>query len=208
VYDAFAEAARPGATEQALDAAVLKAANGHETSYDLITGPRTAGIEGIATERVLQAGDPLLLDLCLKVGDHWCDVCRTFFLGEPTPEMAQTYGKVLRCFTLVENLLRVDTPAGSLYRAAESYFAQNGMAGWMRHHAGHGIGLAPMQAPVAVADSADVLSVGDVVTVEIGVYTDGYGIRVEDDYLITPQGAKALWAYPKSLESMILKYEG
>ena len=89
VYGAFRAAARVGGTERELETAVLNAAGDAETRFDLITGPRTAEVEGGATDRVLRAGDPLLLDLCLRQGEHWCDVCRTFFLGRPQEEAAQ-----------------------------------------------------------------------------------------------------------------------
>lgn len=205
VYNAFRQAAKPGATELALESAVLAAAGEHETNFDLITGPRTAGIEGGATERVLSAGDPLLLDLCLKQGDHWCDVCRTYFLGTPDEEIVQTYEKVLECYRSVASLLRPGAPASGLYRTVETYFAQNGMAGMLRHHTGHAIGLTPFEPPVETADSRDELRAGDVMTVEIGAYREGrYGIRLEDDFLVTERGAAPLWDYPIGLQNAIL----
>ena len=84
VYDALRQAAVPGATEHILQQAVLAAAGEHEVRFDLLTGPRTAAIEGGATDRALAEGDAVLLDLCLRSGDHWCDVCRTYFLGSPS----------------------------------------------------------------------------------------------------------------------------
>ena len=56
VYAALCEACRPGATEDTLDAVARLAADGHELQYDLLTGPRTAQIEGGATGRVLRRG--------------------------------------------------------------------------------------------------------------------------------------------------------
>jgi Xaa-Pro aminopeptidase len=211
VYDALRRAVRPGATEKELERAVLAAAEGREARFDLLTGPRTAGVEGGATDRVLQPGDPVLLDLCLKTGEHWCDVCRTFFLGAPEEAAWDAYRKVLGCFELTRAALRPGAEASALYREAKAYFAQNGMRGWTRHHTGHAVGRTPFQPPVEIADSRDVLSEGDVMTVEIGVYLDGrFGIRVEDDFLLTGEGAAPLWSYPKTLESATieLKEEG
>ncbi len=197
VYDAFLQAAKPGATEYELEASVRHAAQGHKINFDLLTGPRTAGIEGGATERTLAVGDPLLLDLCLQFGDHWCDVCRTYFIGSPSEEAADLYRKVLTCKKIIADQLRPGMEAGQLYETTRQFFAQHQMDGMLRHHTGHGIGLTPFEAPVAVSGSKDILHEGDVVTVEIGAYIDGqYGIRLEDDYLLTSSGATALWQYP------------
>ena len=205
VYNALQRVAKPGATERDLEAAVRAAAGGHEVQFDLLTGPRTAEIEGGATERVLAAGDPLLLDLCLKQDDCWCDVCRTYFLVHPAAEAAQAYETVLACVRHIAGLLCPGEEAASLYRAAEAFFRNNGLQGKLRHHTGHGIGHTPFEAPVEVADSQDVLHEGDIVTVEIGAYYDGsFGIRLEDDYLITAQGAAPLWEYPMSLQSAVI----
>jgi len=205
VYDAFRRAAKPGASELDLDLAVRRAAGAHPVGYDLLSGPRTAGVEGAATERILQAGDVLLLDLCLKHGAHWCDVCRTYFLGEPDPAQKDAYASVLGCFELVAGLLKAGVCAGTLYKQAEDYFSAREMAGWMRHHTGHGIGLTPFEAPVEVSDSKDILRAGDVVTVEIGVYLrDEFGIRVEDDFFVSEDGAVNLWAYPKTAKDAVI----
>lgn len=206
VYGAFRRAARPGATERELEAAVLSAAREHPVRYDLLSGPRTAGVEGGATERALEAGDPLLLDLCLRQGEYWCDVCRTYFVGEPAPDARQTYEQVLRCMRAVADLLRPGAEAAAIYRAAEAYFAANGMQGMLKHHTGHGIGLTPFEPPVETPGSPDVLRAGDIVTVEIGAYAEGrFGIRLEDDYEITARGAAPLWREPIALQDAVLK---
>ena len=207
VYAALRGAAVPGATEQALDLAVRQAAAGHAVQYDLLSGPRTALVEGGATARVLQRGDPVLLDLCLQQGDHWCDVCRTYFLGEADPAVRQAYAAVYECQLLLAGHVRAGARASNLHAVAQAYLAQRGMAGWTRHHMGHGIGHAPFQPPVLLPESGDVLAAGDVVTVEIGVY-DGsaFGIRLENDYWVTDTGAQNLWREPETLHAVTLPW--
>ncbi len=207
VYEALRNAAVPGATEQTLNAAVLQAAGGHEARYDLLTGPRTAGVEGGATGRALRRGDPVLLDLCLKAGDHWCDVCRTYFLGEADGAMRAAYTAAQECLEMLAARLRESAMAGTLDGEARAFLSERGMAGWLRHHSGHGIGQAPFQPPVLRPGSEDRLASGDVVTVEIGVYSgDAFGIRLENDYLVTATGAICLWREPLTLPEMILPW--
>lgn len=205
VYDALRQAAVPGATEHILQQAVLAAAGEHEVRFDLLTGPRTAAIEGGATDRALAEGDAVLLDLCLRSGKHWCDVCRTYFLGSPPKDVLQTYEKLHTCVRFAAGLLRPGAAAAELYGAVETYFQDNGLRGRLKHHTGHGIGATPFEAPVETADSKDILREGNAVTVEIGAYFEGlYGIRLEDDYLVTAKGSELLWTYPMTMQSAIL----
>ena len=207
VYAALCEACKPGATEDTLDAAVRLAADGHDLQYDLLTGPRTAQIEGGATGRVLRRGDPVLLDLSLKAGEHWCDVCRVYFLGEATPEAGNAYAVVRECHLMLAELLQAGVPARALYETALTFLAEHGLKGWVRHHAGHGIGMKPFQPPLLLPDSEDVLAAGDVITVEIGVYNgQAFGIRLEEDYRITHTGALGLWQAPLPLRETILPW--
>lgn len=207
VYAALCDACRPGATEETLNAAVRLAADGHELQYDLLTGPRTAQVEGGATARMLRRGDPVLLDVCLKAGKHWCDVCRVYFLGEASPATQKAYMAVRECHLMLTGFLRAGVQARGLYETAEAYLAEKGLKGWTRHHAGHAIGAAPFQPPVLVSDSDDALTAGDVITVEIGVYSDGeFGIRLEEDYWITDRGAQCLWKEPQTLREAILPW--
>ncbi len=207
VYDAFRQAVRPGACESDLQAALAGACAGREIGFDLLSGPRTAEVEGGATLRMLERGDALILDLCLRHGEHWCDVCRTYFLGKPDPVQQATYEVVLDCFEVVAHQLRDGASAREVYHTARGLLDDKGLAGWMRHHTGHGIGHTPFEAPVEAPESEDIIRAGDVITVEIGIYCAGaFGIRVEDDFLITLDGAKNLWNYPKALADVTLPW--
>ena len=202
-YAALRGAIRAGAKETALLQAVQAACDGHEIKLDLLSGERTARIEGGATERVLRPGDAVLLDLSVRNNEHWCDVCRTYVLGEPDARFREIYRTVLDGYRGTASLLRPGVSAAALYSAVGELFQSRGMRGCLRHHTGHGIGREPFQPPVETPESTDTLQAGDVMTVEIGAYvTDAFGIRLEDDYLITPNGARCLWQEPIELQAL------
>lgn len=78
---------------------------------------------------------------------------------------------------------------------ARQVLADRGLDKYFTHSLGHGIGLEVHEIPRLSSKSADVLEEGDVVTVEPGIYIEGYGgMRVEDDYLVTDSGAQRLTA--------------
>jgi len=69
------------------------------------------------------------------------------------------------------------------------------------HHAGHGIGHHGHEAPRIIPGSEDIFEVGDVFTLEPGIYGDHLqgGIRLEDNYLLTESGLQNLFDYPMAL---------
>jgi Xaa-Pro aminopeptidase len=76
---------------------------------------------------------------------------------------------------------------------------------YFTHGLGHGIGLEIHEAPRVRANSDDTLEVGMVITLEPGIYIPGWGgVRIEDDFLVTPEGAEILTSLPRGLEAAIL----
>lgn len=204
-YEAAKAAIRPGACELDVYRAVEEAlcgAAGHRVEFigDFISGPRTAGIEGPATDRVLCPGDLYIMDLSVRYESAWSDTCRTFFLGRPNDKMRSAYRSVLGCMERCEREVRQGVPAAQLKTAAREHMLSCGFGGHMPHHAGHGIGAKPFQAPVFEPGDHTPVEAGMTVTLEPGLYFDGeWGIRVENDYLVTESGLENLFDYPTDI---------
>ncbi len=204
--EALRRAAHPGAAETELQAAVVGALEGDEAQWDLITGPRTAGIEGQATDRLLQKGYLILLDLSVKTGEYWTDVCRTFFLGKPGAEIRHIYAVILEAMAVNAQALRPGISGQEMYQTVSDCFAAHDMSDMLRHHTGHGVGFLPFQPPVELPGHQERISAGDVMTVKIGAYRDDrWGVRVENLYMVEEGGAQLLWQEPLSLEDVILE---
>src|SRR5581483_10608146 len=83
---------------------------------------------------------------------------------------------------------------------ARSVIDASAFSGAMGHGLGHGLGLDVHETPRLSAESSDVLAPGNVVTVEPGVYLDGrFGIRIEDDVVVTEDGIENLTGFRKDL---------
>ena len=162
---------------------------------DLATGPRTATDKGGApTTRVIEAGDLLLLDFSVVSGGYRSDFTNTFAVGgEPTTEQVKLFDACTGALAAAEALLKPGAPCKNVDAAVRAHFDGLGLLDAFPHHTGHGIGLGHPEPPYFVPQSDEILVVGDVVTVEPGLYVEGVGgIRVERNYLITESGFETL----------------
>lgn len=210
-YEAIRNGLRAGMTENdayALVAAAVDRVCGEEPRKfigDFVGGARTGAIEGQPTDYVFKAGDLFLLDLSVRRGEVWSDTCRTFFLGEPTQRQREAYAAVLACQDEGTRRVRAGVVASSVRPPMTEVLAARGFAGLMPHHGGHLVGPEPYLKP-AFEDGCDVIvEAGDICTLEPGVYFEGeWGMRVENDYLVTADGVENLFDYPREIEYFII----
>ena len=151
--------------------------------------------------RAMNAGELYILDAGPSLHGYHADNCRTFAVdGEPTAAQTAAWECIDAVFAALEAEIRPGRPAVEVYQIADAYFKQEGYAG-MSHHLGHGIGLRPHEPPELNPEYDAVFGVGDVFTVEPGLYNDELraGIRLEENYLVTETGVERLTSYPRAL---------
>lgn len=212
IYDALRRHIRPGVSERGIYELVGRiaaehcAGRSHEFIGDFISGERTAQIEGAPTDRLMKPGDPFILDLSLRYESGWCDVCRTFFLGQPTAEMKKAYEAVLGCQKIGEQTVRAGVSAQSVKASMEEYLQKRGYGGHMPHHAGHAVGEQPYQKPAFDEGCDMTVPDGEIITLEPGLYFAGqWGVRVENDYLVGESGLVNLFDYPTDMDYFIIR---
>ena len=211
VYDAVRDSLRPGMSERdvyELTGRVVDEACGdvpHEFIGDFVGGPHTQGIGGGPGEYVLKMGDLFILDLSVRYNDMWSDTCRTFFLGEPTYEQDRAYETVLEAQRLGERLVRAGVIASSVKADVERFLCERGFGGCMPHHAGHAIGSEPYMRPAFEEGCGMKVADGEIFTLEPGIYKDGWGMRVENDYIAGCGAPECIFDYPRNIEYFILK---
>ena len=206
-YDAARATIRPGLTEldvfNAMQAAVVQAAGTFvHLNGDFAVGERGLAGGGMPTRRVIGEGDLYPLDLFPAPHLYFGDTCRTFVAGTPTALQVRAQETVCAAITLAEGMIRPGVRARDVYGAVKEFLDSHEFTEksfW--HHAGHGIGHHGHEAPRIIPGSDDVFEVGDVITLEPGIYTKsiGGGIRIEDNYLVTESGLENLFEYPKEL---------
>jgi Xaa-Pro aminopeptidase len=180
-----------------LVAAVANTAAGLRTLVygDFASGPRTATDKGgPPTARRVEAGDLMLIDFSVVIDGYRGDFTNTFAVaGAPTDAQRRLFDACVAALEAGESKLRPGTPAREVDAAVRAAFAARDLESAFPHHSGHGIGLGHPEPPYFVRDSSDTVRLGDVVTLEPGLYVEGVGgMRYERNYLITSDGFELL----------------
>lgn len=198
-------ALRPGLTERQV-AGILERAlreagsDGYPFPSIVASGPQAALPHARAGERVLARGDLVLVDFG-AVADGYCsDLTRTVVLGPATAQQRDVHAVVLEANRRASGAVRGGMPGKDADALARDYIAASGWGDAFGHSLGHGIGLEVHEAPRLARGADAPLPVGAVVTIEPGVYLAGWGgIRIEDDVLLTADGARVLTTVPRDL---------
>jgi Xaa-Pro aminopeptidase len=157
------------------------------------SGWRTALPHALPTDRRFAGGDLVMVDFCARSSGYVCDITRMFSVGEPSGDVASVYSILKWAQAEGASLLRPGVAAKDVDAAVMGVMASAGLGGLCAHSAGHGIGLCVHESPSLSASSGDRLAEGDIVALEPGFYrSDRLGMRLEDDYLVTKDGAVKL----------------
>jgi len=165
----------------------------------LASGPNSAVPHAIPGARVLQAGDFVLMDFGARLDDYCSDMTRTVVLGTADERQRQLYTTVLAAQTEALAMLRPGLEKTAPQLHVNQLFAAAGFAD-LTHGLGHGVGIDIHELPVLSVKGEGCLEVGNVVTVEPGLYeTDFGGVRIEDYGVVTVDGFDDFTASPKEL---------
>jgi len=152
-------------------------------------------------KRRLGKGQVILFDWGATVGGYRSDLTRCYATGRIRPAFAEAYRRVLAAQGAAISAVRPGVTVGEVDEAARKELA--GVAGAYGHGIGHGLGLAVHEPPLGERGGATVLEEGMVMTIEPAVYRPGrFGIRIEDDVLVTSTGSRVLSRLPKCLEAI------
>jgi Xaa-Pro aminopeptidase len=148
----------------------------------------------------LRSGEFVTLDFGAKVDGYCADVTRTVALGRVTKKQRKIYGIVLEAQMRALAAIRAGAQAKEADLAARGHITDSGYGKYFGHGLGHSIGLYVHDGPGFWAKSELVLEPGMVMTVEPGIYIEGWGgVRIEDDVQITRSGHTNLTKSPKEL---------
>ena len=199
-----ARSIRPGRTEAEIRNALeirMRELGASGPSYETIvaTGPTNAPLpHHRPTPTEVQDGHTVIIDVGALYEGYHSDMTRTFLVGTPTALQQEVYDVVLAAQTAGVAAVRPGITTAELDAVCRNIISSAGLGEWFIHGTGHGVGLLIHEDPFVNSAGRDELQVGDVVTVEPGVYREDFGgVRVEDLVLVTSTGCRVLTSSPK-----------
>jgi Xaa-Pro aminopeptidase len=148
----------------------------------------------------IKAGDALMFDFGARWGGFAADITRTVFVGHVPAEAEEVYRTVLAANKVGREIAKPGLTAHDVDDAVTSVLEASLFADRIRSKTGHGLGRAVHEAPDIMRGNHQELEAGMVFTDEPGLYkTGGFGVRIEDDILVTETGCRSLTSFKRDL---------
>jgi Xaa-Pro aminopeptidase len=169
------------------------------------SGPNSASPHHTASDRVIRAGEPVVLDIGGSLGGYASDITRTVWVAGPAetgpdPSFRAIHDAVQRAHAAAMSVARPGTACEAVDAAARSVIAAAGHGADFLHRTGHGIGLEVHEDPYIVGGNGRPLEPGMAFSIEPGIYLEGrYGVRIEDIVVCTADGPDVLNEAPREL---------
>ncbi|MDA4121248.1 MAG: M24 family metallopeptidase [Thaumarchaeota archaeon] len=191
IFEALPSELKPGRTEWEVAAEVMKLAttqgltpSGSDSALSptiIASGENGALPHSELTGRKLRMGDFVVADIFFRYEGYNSDETRTFCLGTPTSAMKKHYAAVLEAQLRALDVAKPGVACEQVHKAAVRVLAKHGVAKYLNHSVGHGVGIDIHELPGISNGNKSKLLVNDVITDEPGIYLRGkYGIRIED----------------------------
>lgn len=171
-------------------------------AFELIvaSGPNSALPHARPSDRPLQQGEPIVIDIGARVDGYCSDMTRTITLGKPTAKFRRIYDIVLKAQMAALQAVKAGALDKDMDAVARDIISEAGYGKKFGHSLGHGVGLFIHEGPrlSPLVQEPKPLQPGMVVTIEPGIYLPGWGgVRIEDLVVVTENGMRDLSASPK-----------
>lgn len=176
-----------------------------EKSFDtiLVSGLSGASPHGVPSDKTLENGELVTVDFGCYYNNYASDMTRTFAVGEIDDKLQEIYDIVLKAQLAGVAAVKAGVAAKDVDMAARSIIEEAGYGEYFGHGLGHGLGIDVHEAIRVSKASTDILEVGNVITIEPGIYIPGVGgVRIEDDVVVTENGCEILNSSDKNLISI------
>ncbi len=154
------------------------------------------------TSRPVVEGEPTLFEIWVCADGYWCDHTKNLVVGDLTPAYRELEQGLLAVYGDATDFARPGASLAELDRRIREGIRALGFPGQPSHPICHGVGARAHEPPYAHQAGGGDIREGMVLAIEPGCYIDGGGgLRVEDNFLITDNGAEKLSAFPDGIVS-------
>jgi Xaa-Pro aminopeptidase len=154
------------------------------------------------TSRPVVEGEPTLFEIWVCADGYWCDHTKNLVVGELTPQYRELERGLMSVYDDAVDFVRPGASLAELDRRIRSGIGNIGFPGQPSHPICHGVGARAHEPPYAHQAGGGELAAGMVLAIEPGCYIEGGGgLRVEDNFLVTENGAEKLSPFPDGIVS-------
>jgi Xaa-Pro aminopeptidase len=199
---------KAGMTELAVGARLERSlrelgSEAHPFETIVASGERSALPHARCSTRELRRGDLVIIDFGATSGGYRSDITRTVCIGPASGEQREIHDVVREANASASAAVRAGMRGRDADALARDYIERRGFGAEFGHSLGHGIGLDVHEGPRLAKTADAVLPVGAVVTIEPGIYREGWGgVRIEDDVFLGPEGPEVLTSFPRELKEL------
>lgn len=185
-FQNFLDNFRHGMTERevALELEFYMRKNGASgTSFDTIvaSGKRSSMPHGVATDKVIGIGDFVTIDFGCRLDGYCSDMTRTLVIGKCSDRQREIYETVLAAQKAAIAAIKPGVRCADIDAVARNIIKEAGFGDSFGHSLGHSVGIEIHERPNFAPRSEEIVEKGNVITVEPGIYIDGFGgVRIED----------------------------
>lgn len=203
-FDKILEVIKPGMTELEVAAKLeywMRLQGCEEFNKTIVaSGIHSAKPHHWPTNKPLEKGDFVTMDYGCTVNGYHSDMTRTIILGRATDRQKLLYETVRVAQEKAREVLREGRSSGEMDGVARRIIDESEFRGCFLHNLGHGIGLDIHEGTGLVQGSKAILTEGMVVSIEPGIYVEGYGgVRIEDIAVVEKSGCRVLENAPREL---------
>ena len=203
------EKVRPGVSERELALELefyMRKKGADDVSFKFIvaSGTRSALPHGIASDKLVEAGDFIVFDYGNLVGGYCSDMTRTLVVGKATDQQKEIYDTVLKAQMAALEAVKPGITGKELDLIARNIITDAGYGENFGHGLGHGVGIEIHELPHVNHLGTEPLVPGNIITIEPGIYLPELGgVRIEDLVLVTEDGYEVLSHSDKALVEIL-----
>lgn len=164
-------------------------ADGIAFDFIVVSGKNSSLPHGVPTDKKIEKGDFVTIDFGACVNGYCSDMTRTLAVGNITDEQRQVYNTTLTAQLAALDAIKSGVTCGDADKTARDIIYNAGYKGCFGHSLGHSVGIDIHEAPNLSPNNTAILQMGNVVTVEPGIYLENkFGVRIEDMVYVTDTG--------------------
>jgi len=183
----------------------IRRLGGEEKAFDFIvaSGKRGALPHGVASDKVVQAGEMVTVDFGCRYAGYHSDETVTVAVGSIGPKETEVFEVVYKAQQKAMSAIRPGASLKEIDGISRQFIQDAGFGEYFGHGLGHGVGLEVHEFPTLNPRTKDIAEEGMVFTIEPGIYIPEFGgVRIEDMVVVTGDGFRRLTRLPKQLRHL------